>query len=250
MSKETLEELSQRAHSGQWDFDQLLSWYYDETRENDHLRTLLSAAVERGFLRHAADCPMDAFYGKEKCTCGFPDFADELAPYCQIIRDRKKQREEVIAALNNMFANKMDRIGRFTDEYEFLSNFFEREFEFDGYAFKTVEHAFQANKAMDGVEFDKIAHADTPGQAKRLGRKCLMKQNWESVKIDYMYRMVLAKFEQHADLAKRLIATYPRELMEGNTWNDTFWGVCNGVGENHLGKILMRVRDEIMKGAK
>jgi predicted NAD-dependent protein-ADP-ribosyltransferase YbiA (DUF1768 family) len=33
------------------------------------------------------------------------------------------------------------------------------------------------------------------------------------------------------------------ELIEGNWWGDTYWGVCNGVGENHLGKLLMKIRD-------
>ena len=47
--------------------------------------------------------------------------------------------------------------------------------------------------------------------------------------------------------------------VEGNHWHDTYWGVCNpeafgkppctkgcgGTGENQLGKILMRVRDEL-----
>ena len=41
------------------------------------------------------------------------------------------------------------------------------------------------------------------------------------------------------------MATGDAELVEGNTWNDTYWGVCNGVGHNHLGKILMQVRQEL-----
>ena len=61
-----------------------------------------------------------------------------------------------------------------------------------------------------------------------------------------MFKLVQAKFQQHPDLKMRLLATGDAVLVEGNTWNDVVWGVNqNGVGENHLGKILMRIRDEI-----
>jgi len=56
---------------------------------------------------------------------------------------------------------------------------------------------------------------------------------------------VRAKFEQNPDLAAKLIATGDEELVEGNTWGDTYWGVCRGVGQNKLGKILMNVRQEL-----
>ena len=36
-----------------------------------------------------------------------------------------------------------------------------------------------------------------------------------------------------------------QELVEGNTWGDKVWGVCDGVGENNLGKTLMRIRDAL-----
>ena len=60
-----------------------------------------------------------------------------------------------------------------------------------------------------------------------------------------MYRICLCKFEQNQDCLERLLKTRDTELVEGNTWGDIYWGVCNGVGENHLGKILMRIRSEL-----
>lgn len=60
-----------------------------------------------------------------------------------------------------------------------------------------------------------------------------------------MYEVCRAKFLQNPDLADKLVATGDAELIEGNTWGDTVWGVCNGSGENRLGEILMRVRSEI-----
>ena len=58
---------------------------------------------------------------------------------------------------------------------------------------------------------------------------------------------VREKFKTHPDLAAQLLATDPQELVEGNHWKDTYWGVCDGIGQNNLGKILMIVRDEIIQ---
>jgi predicted NAD-dependent protein-ADP-ribosyltransferase YbiA (DUF1768 family) len=53
-------------------------------------------------------------------------------------------------------------------------------------------------------------------------------------------------------MKQRLIKTYPKILIEGNTWHDNHFGVCNCYQcrkkekENVLGKTLMRVREEMM----
>ncbi len=57
--------------------------------------------------------------------------------------------------------------------------------------------------------------------------------------------MKASKFTRHFDLREKLLATGDRKLVEGNTWGDTFWGVCRGNGKNHLGKILMKIRAEL-----
>lgn len=61
-----------------------------------------------------------------------------------------------------------------------------------------------------------------------------------------MEEIVRAKFSENETLKNMLLATGDAELKEGNTWNDTFWGIDQktGSGENHLGKILMKIRDE------
>lgn len=46
-------------------------------------------------------------------------------------------------------------------------------------------------------------------------------------------------------LRSMLLATGEEYLVEGNTWGDKYWGVCGGIGLNHLGKLLMQVRDEL-----
>lgn len=135
-------------------------------------------------------------------------------------------------------------INSFEGEYAFLSNFYEHPISNGVITFPTNEHYFQAMKTLEDDERLAIARAATPGQAKRMGRSINLRPDWESIKLDVMETAVRIKFTD-PELAAKLIATGDEELIEGNWWNDTFWGVCNGVGENHLGKILMKVRADI-----
>lgn len=137
-------------------------------------------------------------------------------------------------------------------EYAFLSNFYECPVRIcfpetgECFTFSTSEHAFQAAKCPTRArEFSGL----TPGQAKRLGRQVDMRDDWEDVKDDVMYEVVLAKFTQNEELKDKLLATGDEELVEGNTWGDRYWGQVNGVGKNMLGKTLMRVRDELRDGS-
>ena len=80
--------------------------------------------------------------------------------------------------------------------------------------------------------------------AKRLGKKVTLRTDWDSVKIPIMYELVDNKFK-HFDLAEMLLATKNQHLVEGNWWGDTYWGVCKGVGQNKLGKMLMKLRENL-----
>ncbi len=91
-----------------------------------------------------------------------------------------------------------------------------------------------------------IAQAPSPSKAKRLGRGVSLRPNWENIKLQVMKDIVRAKFTQNTDLRIMLVqGTGDAELIESNDWGDEFWGVCDGKGENHLGKILMEVREEL-----
>lgn len=131
----------------------------------------------------------------------------------------------------------------FRNEHWFLCNFFYPcEVEFEGLVYPSSEHAFQAAKTLN-LKLRKIFTLKemTPAQSKYLGREIKMRPDWEAVKDDIMYRCVLAKFEDPI-LRQRLLDTGDQELIEGNTWGDTYWGVCKGKGRNMLGKTLMAVR--------
>lgn len=75
----------------------------------------------------------------------------------------------------------------------------------------------------------------------------MLRRDWEEVKLDIMYELLKCKFDQNPSLKEKLINTGDRLLVEGNDWHDTYWGVCNGKGSNHLGKLLMKLREEYKK---
>ena len=136
-------------------------------------------------------------------------------------------------------------IDSFEGQYFFLSNFYEEApLIFDHLLYQNSEAAFQAQKCPERrVEFSEL----NPSAAKKLGRKVKLRPDWDQIKDEVMYQVVKAKFEQHLDLIQALILTGDTELIEGNWWHDTYWGVCEGKGQNKLGKILMRLRTEFKK---
>lgn len=139
----------------------------------------------------------------------------------------------------------MNKIEAFRGEYRFLSNFWHVYVTYDGEVYPTVEHAYQAAKTLSQEFRSAICYATT-GEAKRMGRQVPMRPDWDSIKIDVMRDLLRQKFAE-PELREALLATGDAELVEGNTWNDYFWGVCNGEGQNNLGKLLMEIRDEIKR---
>ena len=142
----------------------------------------------------------------------------------------------------------MDRIEKFDGQYQFLSNLWPCEIVGpSGFTYPSVEHAFQASKSLDcGMHSHFICGVQrTAGEAKKLGRSLLLRGDWEKIKLAVMARLIRQKFEP-TSMRQKLLMTYPAILIEGNHWGDTFWGVCNGVGENWLGRILMCIRSEML----
>ena len=136
-------------------------------------------------------------------------------------------------------------IDKFEGQYFFLSNFFSAPITYNGITYKNNEAAFQAQKCPYRVhEFENL----DPSVAKRLGRKVVLRHDWELVKDQVMYEILVAKFTQNAALKLLLLRTGDQELIEGNWWNDRYWGVCKGEGKNTLGKLLMKLRQEIREG--
>jgi ribA/ribD-fused uncharacterized protein len=130
------------------------------------------------------------------------------------------------------------------NQYRFLSNFYYSPIYVGGLLYPTVEHAYQAQKTTNPIAKEIIRNADTPGKAKRLGREFEQRYKWDEVKLGIMLELLRKKFSI-PELKVKLLVTGNAILIEGNNWNDIYWGICNGIGENHLGKLLMQVREEI-----
>ena len=137
-------------------------------------------------------------------------------------------------------------IKSFRGDYSFLSNFYDAPVEYEGVTYKNSEAAFQAAKTTD-PEKRKAFASYSGAEAKRAGRRLSLRSDWDSVRLSVMENIIRNKFTQNPELTQKLLSTGNTELIEGNAWNDRFWGVDerSGVGENNLGRILMNVRNEI-----
>lgn len=137
----------------------------------------------------------------------------------------------------------------FWGPYRFLSNFVPVQVELDGITFKSVEHAYVAAKTTDPKTRRFIAHTETPGEVKRYGRKINLRPDWDTVKFQVMRGLLIQKFTT-APYEQLLLNTGNAYLEETNTWGDVIWGVCKGVGENNLGKLLMQIRTALQTEAR
>jgi len=132
----------------------------------------------------------------------------------------------------------------FFGPYRFLSNFHFVDVELDGVVYRTTEHAYQAAKTIDPEIRERFQRLTAPRDARRLGQQIEIRPDWESVKYEVMYDLNLQKFSK-GPLLWDLLMTGDSYLEETNTWGDQYWGVCNGKGQNNLGKILMAIRSEL-----
>jgi N-glycosidase YbiA len=137
-------------------------------------------------------------------------------------------------------------IGPFRDKYRFLSNFQRCPIIYDGIFYPSAEHAYVAAKTLDIKERVEISLIESSGKAKKYGQTMNVRPDWDKIKYEVMEKIVRIKFH-NTELREMLLATGDEELVELNTWGDVTWGVCNGIGENWLGKILMEVRSELRK---
>lgn len=140
----------------------------------------------------------------------------------------------------------MDKIDSFMGEYRWLSNYHICDIYYDGILYPSTEHAYQAAKSPI-IEIRESFGSDawkplTCKEAKKKGGVIPLRNDWEQIKLKVMFDVNYIKYTKHLDLQQLLLDTGDAELIEGNTWGDKFWGVCNG-GQNNLGKILMQIRD-------
>ncbi|WP_431881705.1 NADAR family protein [Micromonospora chalcea] len=144
-------------------------------------------------------------------------------------------------------------INTFKDRWAFLSNFHPAPLRWEGIHYPTSEHAFNAGKTLDRGRRLWIAGASSPWVAKQRGRQVPLRPGWDvEVRYQVMAEVLKAKFTAHPGRVDALLSTGNADLIEGNKWCDTHWGRCFcardghlGVGENHLGRLLMELRAEL-----
>src|SRR5437868_11939780 len=136
-------------------------------------------------------------------------------------------------------------INSFKGENAWLSNMWPATVMFEGEVYSSAEHAYQASKTLDAEMRKEIAKAPDGYKAKKIGRFVNVRPDMKEKRLEIMHHIVLDKFARNLELMNKLLATGDQELVEGNNWNDTYWGRCSDIGENHLGKILMQVRSEL-----
>lgn len=134
------------------------------------------------------------------------------------------------------------QINAFSGDYRYLSNFWKVPIQYEGITYPSVEHAYQAAKTLDQIDRQKLTYL-TAAEAKQYGRRVKRRPDWEACKLDVMRALLQLKFAPGTTYHQMLVSTAPAELIEGNWWGDTYWGVCRGVGENWLGRLLMEIRD-------
>ena len=145
----------------------------------------------------------------------------------------------------------IDGVYGFDREYSWLSNFYVLtvpvidEFEIE---YNSTEAFYQAHKSTDR-NYRSMQQTLSPSQSKKAGRAIVLREDWEAIKVDVMRDAIRQKFTRNEDLKHKLLCTGDLYLEETNWWHDTFWGVCNGKGQNVLGNLLMELREEMKREA-
>ncbi len=140
----------------------------------------------------------------------------------------------------------MDDITLFRGDYEFLRNPYPHPITALGVSGQSIEYVFQALKATNEKDRNFILDAPYWGEAKKRGKHIKCREDWEEIKIFVMWQCLREKFKD-PELRGKLLATGDAKLVEGNAWKDFYWGVCDGKGENWLGRLLMEVRHEVKR---
>lgn len=140
------------------------------------------------------------------------------------------------------------RFYRASGNYGFLSNLYRCTIDFEHKQFRSSEDAYQYGKPKDLAVAEWLISAPLPRLCAMAAHALLsydIKPNWNTIKMDRMRRVLLAKFSNHSELTEKLLATGEAKLIEESK-TDAFWGIGKrGTGKNMLGFILMEIRSEL-----
>lgn len=145
----------------------------------------------------------------------------------------------------------MNKIDSFSGQFRWLSNFADCWVQLpDNELYPSVEHAYQAAKTLDPDLRRMIRELPSAGKAKKAGRDLEVRQDWnDTLRLDTMRELLMQKFYAEPYYFD-LLDTGDALIVEGNSWHDNFFGSCRcekcgDKGQNHLGKMIMEIRDKI-----
>lgn len=145
---------------------------------------------------------------------------------------------------------KMDEvIGFYPREFYPFDNFLSFKVEWNGYLFASVEEAYQAASFMGSDEelVEKIKKSHSADEAQRIAyaNRDKRREDWDDVKISIMEELLRLKIEQNPYVKKKLLQTGDYMIVEDSP-KDDFWGWGpNRNGQNNLGKLWMKLREEL-----
>lgn len=139
-------------------------------------------------------------------------------------------------------------ISEFQGEYRWLSNFYPCTIILEGIKYPSVEHAYMSRKSDSELWKDFCSTTISPEEVKKASRRISLIPGWEGIRVEVMRECLIQKYSREP-LRSKLVVTGSQILQEGNWWGDRFWGVDikTGVGENNLGKLIMEIRERLIK---
>lgn len=158
--------------------------------------------------------------------------------------------QEQIDALDAWNKDPQNTVYGFFGPFRFLSNFHVVQIPYNGLVYPSTEAAYMSGKTHNLLTKKALANTKTtPSEARKIGRMLELREDWDDIRLQVMEEVNTIKYTQDTPesklLREMLLVTKPFVLVEANWWNDTFWGECKGVGENNLGKILMKIRESL-----
>lgn len=241
---------------------------YGIPTKDSQLMTLPLERVKNGvdqFLAFARSHPELQFF-VTRIGCGLAGYTDDdIGPMFAKAPDNCELPQGWREAYGAIYFQ-----SRGAQEYRFLSNFWLAPIIIKSYyaglprgqrekttVYPTSEHMYQSLKAVSHEDMERIRLAGSPSEAKKLGSQIELNPQWEemceyhathTMKVCVMLDTLRLKFGQNLELRQKLLATGNRELIEYAPWGDVYWGVDKSLkGNNMLGKLIMKVRDELRK---
>lgn len=165
--------------------------------------------------------------------------------------ERQKLEEEfeknAISILNNQ---KLLKIESFSGYFEFLSNNYFSPVYNEGILYPSVSHAFQASRSSDELTKKAILNAENLFVVGKIAKRIEDPEDWHLKRLKIMEKLLRDKFRRSKELIEKLKATFPKELVmsyEEETSGNLFWGNVNSKGQNQIGRILMKIRNDIIE---